>query len=112
MKLFVLTARVEHLQASCCFLPCKMDGFLQEETNRLEAPKQATLKDQFISVLSRSDLFESKWQGQREGGSMICDNNTATGPSPSDASAIDLLGHTTALCWIYRDCPFSSGSKY
>lgn len=82
-----------------------MNAFLQEETNRLEAPKQATLEDQFISFLSRSDLFESKWQGQREGGSMICDNNTATGPSPSDASAIDLLGHTTALCWIYRDCP-------
>lgn len=69
-----------------------MNVFLQEETNRLEAPKQATLEDQFIiSFLSRSDLFESKWQGQREGGSMICDNNTATGPSPSDASAIDLL---------------------
>lgn len=67
-KLFVLTAKLEHLQASCCFLSCKMNGFLQEETNRLEAPKQATLKDQFISFFSRSDLFESKWQGQSEGG--------------------------------------------
>lgn len=103
LNILLFTAKVERLPALCCFLSCKMNGFSQEETNRLEA-RYAGRLNWFVSFQVQICLNQSG-RVNLKGGSMICDNNTATGPSPSDASTIDCPGHTTALCWINRDCP-------